>query len=147
MRKGIAVSPGIAVGTAYVITEIYVGGKATKITSDEVKTELDRLEAARHRTALDLQHLERKVATQVGPEEAAIFAVHRSILRDPGFINHIAKLISEEQISAQAALRDTVAYYEGLFARSRDEYLRERINDIRDIAVRLGAYLSNAMAS
>jgi phosphoenolpyruvate-protein phosphotransferase (PTS system enzyme I) len=144
MRKGIAVSPGIAVGTAYVITEIYVSGKTAKITSDEVKTELDRLEAARHRTALDLQHLERKVATQVGPEEAAIFAVHRSILRDPGFINHIAKLISDEQISAQAALRDTVAYYEGLFARSRDEYLRERINDIRDIAVRLSAYLSNA---
>jgi len=144
MRKGIAVSPGIAVGTAYVITEIYVGGKSAKITSEEVKTELDRFEAARHRTALDLQHLERKVATQVGPEEAAIFAVHRSILRDPGFSNHICQLISDEKISAQAALRDTVAYYESLFARSRDEYLKERVNDIRDIAVRLSAYLSNA---
>ena len=33
MRKGIAVSPGIAVGTAYVITEIYVGGKTTKISA------------------------------------------------------------------------------------------------------------------
>ncbi|MBL8892706.1 MAG: phosphoenolpyruvate--protein phosphotransferase [Planctomycetaceae bacterium] len=143
MRRGIAVSPGIAVGIAYVITEIYVGGKSAKITSEEVKTELDRFEAARHRTAMDLQHLERKVATQVGPEEAAIFAVHRSILRDPGFSNHICKLITDEQISAQAALRDTVEYYESLFARSRDEYLQERVNDIRDIAVRLSAYLSN----
>jgi phosphotransferase system enzyme I (PtsI) len=144
MRRGIAVSPGIAVGTAYVITEIYVGGKSAKITSDEVKLELDRFEAARHRTAMDLQHLERKVAAQVGPEEAAIFAVHRSILRDPGFSNHICKLISDEQISAQAALRDTVEYYETLFAKSRDEYLKERVNDIRDIAVRLSTYLSNA---
>lgn len=145
MRRGIAVSPGIAVGTAYVITEIYVGGKSAKITSEEVKTELDRFEAARHRTAMDLQHLERKVATQVGPEEAAIFAVHRSILRDPGFSNHICKLITDEQLSAQAALRDTVEYYETLFSRSRDEYLQERVNDIRDIAVRLSAYLSDAM--
>lgn len=144
MRRGIAVSPGIAVGTAYVITEIYVGGKSAKITSGEVKSELDRFEAARHRTAMDLQHLERKVATQVGPEEAAIFAVHRSILRDPGFSNHICKLISDEQITAQAALRDTVSYYETLFSKSRDEYLQERVNDIRDIAVRLSAYLSNA---
>lgn len=144
MRKGIAVSPGIAVGTAYVITEIYVGGKTTKITSDEIQSELNRFEAARQRTAMDLQHLEKKVATQVGPEEAAIFAVHRSILRDPGFSNHICKLISEERLSAQTALGSTVDYYEGLFAKSRDEYLRERINDIRDIAVRLSAYLSNA---
>lgn len=143
MRRGIAVSPGIAVGTAYVITEIYVGGKSAKITSGEVKTELDRFEAARHRTAMDLQHLERKVATQVGPEEAKIFIVHRSILKDPGFSNHICKLITDEQLSAQAALRDTIEYYETLFARSGDEYLKERVNDIRDIAVRLSAYLSN----
>ena len=65
MRKGIAVSPGIAVVTAYVITEIYVGGKTTKITSDEIQSELNRFEAARQRTAMDLQHLEKKVATQV----------------------------------------------------------------------------------
>ncbi len=143
MRKGIAVSPGIAVGTAYVITEIYVGGKSAKITSEEVKSELDRFEAARQRTAMDLQHLEKKVATQVGLEEAAIFAVHRSILRDPGFSKHITNLIANECLSAQAALRDTVIYYEGVFGKG-DEYLKERVNDIRDIAVRMSAYLSRA---
>jgi len=144
MRKGIAVSPGIAVGTAFVVSEIYVGGKSAKIASGDVKSELDRFESARQRTAMDLKNLERKVAAQVGPEEAAIFAVHGSMLRDPGFSNRILKLIADQQISAQAALRDTVAYYEGLFARSQDEYLQERVNDVRDIAVRLNAYLSDA---
>lgn len=143
MRKGIAVSPGIAVGTAYVISEIYVGGKSSKIATSEVKKELDRFESARQRTAMDLQNLERKVATQVGPEEAAIFAVHRSLLRDPGFSNRICKAIAEEQITAEAALRDTLTHYESLFARSKDEYLQERINDVRDVAVRLSAYLSD----
>lgn len=143
MRKGIAVSPGIAVGTAYVVSEIYVGEKSTHIASSEVKKELDRFESARQRTTQDLQKLERKVATQVGPEEAAIFAVHRSLLRDPGFSNRIVKLISDEKISAQAALSSTLKHYEVLFARSKDEYLQERINDVRDVAVRLSAYLSD----
>lgn len=143
MRKGIAVSPGIAVGTAYVVSEIYVGEKSTRIANTEVKKELDRFESARQRTTQDLQKLERKVATQVGPEEAAIFAVHRSLLRDPGFSNRIIKQISEEKMSAQAALSSTLRHYEVLFARSKDEYLQERINDVRDVAVRLSAYLSD----
>ncbi len=146
MRKGIAVSPGIAVGTAYVVSEIYVGGKATKIASSEVQKELDRFEKARRQTAMDLQNLERKVATQVGPEEAAIFAVHRTMLRDPGFSNRICKVITEQQITAQAALRDTLNHYEYLFSKAQDEYLKERISDVRDVAVRLSTHLANVKA-
>lgn len=143
MRKGIAVSPGVVVGYAYVVSELYVGEKDTKIDSTEVKNELNRYESARNRACMDLQNLEKKVATQVGQEEAAIFAVHRMLLRDPGFTKRINKSIADRHISAQAAVADALKYYEVLFAGSDDDYLKERIHDVRDVALRLSGYLSN----
>ncbi len=82
MRKGIAVSPGVAIGTAYVIHEIFVNPDTKLLEDSEITAELARYETARDRSAADLRALERKVDAQVGHEEASIFAVHRSILRD-----------------------------------------------------------------
>src|SRR5687767_16018667 len=85
MRKGIAVSPGVAVGTAYCIHEIFVGPEGKPLTEGEALQELARFEQAVEDTVADLRALHHKVATQVGKKEAAIFQAHESILRDPAF--------------------------------------------------------------
>ena len=85
MRKGVAVSPGIAVGTAYCIDEIFVDHDAKKLAENEVGAELSLYEAARDRAAAELRAMEEKVTSQVGEEAGRIFAVHASILRDPAF--------------------------------------------------------------
>ncbi|PHS12931.1 MAG: phosphoenolpyruvate protein kinase, partial [Blastopirellula sp.] len=74
MKKGIAVSPGVAVGTAYCILEIFVNPEKKRLEATEVTQELSRYEAARKSTDADLATLQAKVAKQVGPVEAAIFA-------------------------------------------------------------------------
>ena len=68
MRKGIAVSPGVAIGTAYVIHEIFVNPDTKLLEDSEVTAELARYETARDRSAADLRALERKVDAQVGHE-------------------------------------------------------------------------------
>lgn len=144
-RKGISVSPGVSVGVAYCIHEIYVNPERKRLADGEVTAELARYEVARDKTAADLRALEVKVATQVGKEEAAVFAMHESILRDSAFTNKIRKWIVEDRLTAPAALHRLMEEYTGLFTRTKDEYLRERLNDVRDVVIRLSAHLSDVL--
>ena len=47
MRKGIAVSPGVTIGKAYCIHDVYVDPKLTHVKPSEVEAELARFENAR----------------------------------------------------------------------------------------------------
>ncbi len=145
MRKGIPVSPGVVVGTAYCIDQVFVPTDSPQLADSEVASELARYQAARHRVAAELNALEQKVRRQVGPEEAAIFAMHESILRDVAFTERVEQWISEDRQPAAAALRRLLDEYTSLFDRTTDEYLRERVNDLRDVVVRLSAHVSDVL--
>ncbi len=142
MRRGIAVSPGVAIGTAYVIHEIFVNPDTQRLEDSEITAELANYETARDRSAADLRALEKKVEAQVGHDEASIFAVHQSILRDSAFTNKIRAWIVDERMSAAAALHRLLGEYTAFFTRTADSYLQERLNDIRDVIVRISVHLS-----
>ena len=145
MRKGIAVSPGVAIGTAYVIHEIFVNPDTKRLEDSEVTAELARYETARDRSTADLRALERKVDAQVGHEEASIFAVHQAILRDAAFTQKIRSWIVDERLTAAAALHRLLGEYTELFSRTKDAYLRERLNDVRDVVIRLSGHMSDVL--
>jgi len=144
MRRGIAVSPGVAIGTAYVIHEIFVNPDTKRLEDSQITAELANYETARDKAGSDLRALERKVEAQVGREEAAIFAVHQAILRDAAFTNKIRSWIVDDKMNASAALHRLLGEYTTLFARTNDEYLQERLNDVRDVIIRLGSHLNDA---
>ena len=146
MRKGIAVSPGVTVGTAYCIHQIFVNPGTRRLAEDEVCHELARFDAARSATADDLHSLYQKVATQVGSKEAEVFRAHESILRDPTFTAKVRHAIAEDRLSAPAALDRLLNEYATLFAATKDEYLRERLGDVRDVVVRISGRLSDVLA-
>ena len=145
MRKGIGVSPGVAVGTAYCIREIFVNPQTRRLEQSQVLPELTRYDDARRRTAADLRTMYQKVSRQIGPEAGAIFLAHESILNDPALSANIRKLIVEQRMTAQAALRSQLDDYSALFARTKDEYLKERLSDVRDVFVRLSGHLSEVL--
>ena len=142
MPKGIAVSPGIAIGTAYVIDEIFVDPNSKRLEDFEVTGDLARYETARDKANADLKILERKVANQVGADEAQIFGSHQAILRDPAFTKKIRGWIVDDRLSAQVALQRLLEEYTDILSHTKDEYLRERLNDVRDVVVRVGSQLS-----
>src|SRR5262245_45584323 len=125
MPKGLPVSPGVAVGKAYCVHEVFVGTKSGKVDPSAVQAELERYEDARDKTSTDLKALHTKVAKQVGAREAEIFRVHEAILHDPAFTSKIRQSISEGHLSAPAALDKVLNEYAGLFSRTSDEYLRD----------------------
>ncbi len=143
MRRGIAVSPGVAIGKAFVIHEIFVNPDTKRLEDSEITAELAAYETARDKATVDLRALERKVETQVGHEEASIFTVHQSILRDGAFTNKIRAWIVDERMTAQAALHRLLGEYTTFFSRTKDDYLKERLNDIHDVITRLSGHLMN----
>jgi phosphoenolpyruvate-protein phosphotransferase (PTS system enzyme I) len=145
MFKGIAVSPGVSIGIAYCIHEVFVDPGRKLLEPNEVPAELARFENARKKSIAEIRGLHRKVARQVGEDAAAIFAVHESILQDPALVGKVRASITEERLTAPAALERMVDFYKGLLDRSGDEYLRERIADIRDVVERLTSHLSVAL--
>ncbi len=145
MRRGIAVSPGVAIGTAYVIHEIFVNPNTQRLEDSEVTAELASYETARDKSAIELRALERKVEAQVGHDEASIFTVHQAILRDGAFTNKIRNWIVEERMNASAALHRLLGEYTTLFAKTNDDYLKERLNDVRDVIIRLSSHLSDVL--
>jgi phosphotransferase system enzyme I (PtsI) len=145
MRKGIAVSPGVTIGSAYCIHEVFVDPEKSLLSPHEIAGELAKFENARKRSIAELQVLQSKVQQQVDQQAAAIFSVHISILNDPILLGKIRGWIQEEHLTAQASLAKLVDYYRGLFERSRDEYLKERMADLRDVVERLTSYLSPAL--
>lgn len=146
MRKGIAVSPGVAIGTAYCIHEIYVSPDTKRLADREVTAELARYETARDQAAVDLRALQKKVASQVGGDESVIFATHESILRDSAFTQKIRGWIANDRVTAQTALRKLLDEYTVIFGKNSDPYLKERLNDIRDVVLRLSSHLSDALS-
>ena len=86
-----------------------------------------------------------KVASQVGPAEAAIFRTHESILHDPAFTAKIRGWIVDECQSAQSALRRLLDEYTALFASTNDDYIKERLADVRDVGIRLSGHLTDVL--
>lgn len=142
MRKGIAVSPGVAIGTAYCIHEIFVNPDTKRLEDREITAELAQYETARDKAGADIRALRSKVESQLGREAAAIFAVHESILRDTAFTNKVRGWIVTDRLTAQAALHRLLEEYTLLFAKTKDEYLRERLTDVRDVIIRLSSHLT-----
>lgn len=138
-------SPGVAVGTAYCIHEIFVNPDTKRLEEGEVGHELSLYEEARTKVAAELKAMHQKVASQVGDDAARVFAVHETILRDPAFTNRIRRWIVEDRLTSQAALHQLLNEYTSLFARMKDEYLKERLADIRDVVTRLSAHLSDVL--
>jgi phosphotransferase system enzyme I (PtsI) len=147
MRKGIGVSPGVAVGTAYCIHEVFVDSESSRLAAGDVPRELRRYERAVKRSVADLQALAHKVASQVGDEQAAIFRAHEGVLRDPAVSAKIRHWISGERLPAASALHRVLNEYTSLFARTKDPYLKERLVDLRDVIIRLSAHLSPLLTS
>ncbi len=145
MFKGIGVSPGVSVGRAYCIQEIFVNPDTKQLADAEVTDELARYEQARVKTAKDLRALRAKVERQVGAAEAQIFSVHEAILSDPAFKDKVRHWVADERQTAASAIQRLLNDYTAIFAKTKDEYLRERLNDVRDVAIRLSSHLSDVL--
>src|SRR5271163_2357055 len=105
MRKGVAASPGVAVGKAYCVDEIFVAPDDRKLGSREAAAEFRRFQRARTKTAGELRALYHKVSSQIGFEQASVFEARERVLVDPALAAKVRLRIIGERETVPSALR------------------------------------------
>jgi len=132
--KGIPVSPGVVIGKAFVLrSEDTFQVPARPIPDDDVSKEIARFEDALTRTRAEILGIRKKILTQIGRESSDIFNAHLMILEDRTLIEDVIALVKEQKVGCEYAFAKIVQKYFKAFSQIDDEYLRERIADIRDI--------------
>lgn len=136
--KGTIIAQGITLGRACLYQEdLLEAAPRLSILEDKVEEERKRLLKAVTKTIEDLRKVYEQVSRSLSAMEAEIFNAHIMILSDSSFIKKIEKYIFEEKVNAEAAILKSIKLYEKQFKMLPDDYLRERIQDINDIARRL----------
>lgn len=141
IKKGIAVSPGVAIAPAVMLeSEEYRIGEKT-IPAGEVPAELQRLASGFDESLAEVNLLRDSMARQLGQDIASIFDFHYGVLSQIRLREQIASLIQQRSYSAAFAAREVLRGYQRRFLNMEDELLRERVRDIRDIERRLLRHL------
>lgn len=140
---GVPGSPGAAVGTAVVVLPPADLDVVPDKTVDDIAAELTLFNTALEGVRGDMRALSAKMASQLRPEERALFDVYLMMLEDAALGNEVVKVIRTGQW-AQGALRQVIGEHVNRFELMDDAYLRERASDVKDLGRRLLAYLQQA---
>jgi phosphotransferase system enzyme I (PtsI) len=134
--NGIGVSPGTAIGRAVILT-LRTEAIRFPISPDRVDREVAALHAARQQSRQQLQDIRDRVQAARGAELAAIFDAQILMLDDALFVGRAEEIIRSERVNAGWAIHRAYEEIGAVFASVEDEYLRERENDVADVAGRL----------
>jgi phosphotransferase system enzyme I (PtsI) len=135
--KGIGVSPGIAIGRALIIEKRVASVYRVPIPDEDVAREITRFNESLEKTRDELLDLKAKVSRSMGDEYAQIFEAHAMIVGDASFGDKVIQKIEEEQVNAEWALAEVQEELQARFASFEDDYLRERVADVKDVAERV----------
>ncbi len=135
MRKiqGIAVSPGIAIGAAFIIENERFRIPFRRISRDQFPDELARFEEAQRRVAAEIEQRCDSITAELGPQYGAIFMAHLQMLSDPQLLQGVTQFIEKEQCSIEYAVSRTLRRFAQVFRRSTSRYMAERANDVFDL--------------
>ena len=141
IKKGVAVSPGVAIAPAVVLDRQEYRVVQTRIKAEDVPGELDLLHKATDRSIQELTHLREQVANKHGQETASIFDVHLFILNDGQVRQRMEQSIVQDHFAAPYAVSLEMRRHVKGFLEINDQYISERVKDIYDVERRLLRHL------
>jgi phosphoenolpyruvate-protein phosphotransferase (PTS system enzyme I) len=137
---GIGVSGGIAIGQAHLFAGMSAEATHYEIVGADVQREQRRYDRAVKEVREELKELAESVRHSTSAELAPFVKVHLMLLDDAAFTEAPREIIRERHCNAEWALRMQLDELMAQFSDIEDPYLRERENDVRQVAERvLGA--------
>jgi len=137
---GIGVSGGIAIGEAHLFAGMSAEANHYEITGADIQREQRRYDRAVKEVREELEALGESVRHSASAELAPFVKVHVMLLDDAAFTEAPREIIRERHCNAEWALRMQLDELMAQFSDIEDPYLREREDDVRQVAERvLGA--------
>jgi phosphotransferase system enzyme I (PtsI) len=134
---GIPVSPGIAIGKAFVqATEGFRIPEQT-IDADAFESEIRRFQTAVHRAKEEIIVNRESTTVALGHTFADIFEAQLQILMEPTMQGEMESLIRERFFTAEHAVTVVMRKNMEIFRQMESSYIAEKVNDLWDIEKRL----------
>jgi phosphoenolpyruvate-protein phosphotransferase (PTS system enzyme I) len=127
---GVGASPGIGVGIAH-----YLGGRVEvqqrRILPGEVEAEVRRFEEALARADEQLATVQKQLAERdLDGQQYRILEAHRLMLTDVHLVEETMRIVREEGVSAEWAVRRALDQIQQVLSRVEDPYFRDRRSDV-----------------
>ncbi|BDR67550.1 phosphoenolpyruvate-protein phosphotransferase [Clostridium tetani] len=133
--KGISASNGIAIGKAFILK---IGDiEIIKETIKDGEEENQRFITALEKGKKQLSKIMKDAKEKLGEEKSKIFEAHLFMLDDPEFTGQVSEKILKQKINAEYALKSTSEELVAIFEQIEDDYMRERVADIKDVTNRI----------
>jgi phosphoenolpyruvate-protein phosphotransferase len=145
--RGTRIAPGLASGTVWVAGDILdCSAEAHRIEPHQVDAEMERVRRAFVQVEAELEESARRVSEQIDPSLAEIFRAHQLMLESLLSSNEFERELRGSLTSAAEAVKKVFRKWEAKFAAIQDETLRQRADDILDLARRVLRQLEGADA-
>lgn len=138
--SGKGVCGALATGKAAVFRQSEI--KIRRVGISDTEGELMRLEKAKSEAKSQLREIYERALSEIGEEEAEIFEIHIMMIEDEDFNNAVTEIIKGQRVNAEYAVSVTGDKFAERFSEMDNEYMKARSADVRDIANRITACLS-----
>jgi phosphotransferase system enzyme I (PtsI) len=135
--KGIGVSPGIVIGKAVTLERQRTTFIPRKVAAEQVTSEVERFEAAIVESKRQLEEVKQRILEKGLGQHAYILDVHLKLMEDRMLRGETIKMIKEQQVNTEWALKVTLDKLSDAFDAIEDEYLKERKEDIKYVVDRI----------
>ncbi len=139
--KGVAASEGIAIGKAFVFENSKPKVEKRHIRPSMVVNEVEKFRNAIAKTEEYVQYTKELSMNNLDADYSFIFDVYLLFLKDTMLVDETIKLIENNLYTAEYALTRVSRNIIASFEASKDEYLRERKNDIEHITNKLLVFM------
>ena len=139
VKKGIGVSPGLAIGRAYKLDSGRLDSPAfCYMDNSYIPLEIKRFKKAIRESKRQLLNIKNRLLKNGrAAEHVPIIDAHMLMLEDPTLVQDTIKIIKEEMVNAEWALKTVLKNLREFFNKVEDAYLRERGSDIEHIGDRI----------
>ena len=136
IKKGIAVSPGVAMAPAVVLDTEEYDIPQRYVPVDHAQAELARLQKAVAVSKKEILDLKKRTSHRIGKEIAGIFDFHIEILNDKVLQKKFSETILGGSVAAEYAVATVLRGYAKEF-QAMPEFWADRVKDVYDIEKRL----------
>lgn len=140
IKRGIAASPGVAIGPAMVLGTENFRIPHRYITANKIANEIARFQTALDAVCDEITRNEKLIREQQGEQLSLIFSAHLTIVRDPRLVEQVEAKIQQKQ-SAEYAVSQILGQYARRLQSLDGEYFAQRSDDIFDLEKSLLSHL------
>jgi phosphotransferase system enzyme I (PtsI) len=135
--RGISVSPGIAIGPAFVHHDDRPAIPEYEVEIERLAGEMERFHTAVDKAKGEIEALKDKAEAEVSDHSTSLLDSHLLMLQDPEFIKAVKEKLQENRKNIEWVLYRAVEDIIQQLNATNQEYFQERGADVHDVAKRI----------